>query len=79
MKAFIQQQLEQVIVLLQKQQILPEDIQPRIVIDRTKEKLHGDFASNLALILAKPAKKNPRVLAELIVKNLPASDIIIKT
>ncbi|WP_094751299.1 arginine--tRNA ligase [Psychromonas sp. CD1] len=79
MKAFIQQQLEQVIVLLQKQQIIPEDVQPRIVIDRTKEKSHGDFASNLALILAKPAKKNPRILAELIIKNLPSSDIIIKT
>lgn len=79
MKAFIQQQLEQVIVSLQTQQVLPQDIQPRIVIDRTKDKSHGDFASNLALMLAKPAKQNPRALAELIVKNLPASDLIIKT
>ena len=79
MKAFIQQQLEQAIVSLKKQQIVPEDIQPRIAIDRTKDKSHGDFANNLALMLAKPAKQNPRALAELIVKNLPESDLIIKT
>lgn len=79
MKVFIQQQLEQAIVSLKKQQIVPEDIQPRITIDRTKEKSHGDFANNLALMLAKPAKQNPRALAELIVKNLPESDLILKT
>ena len=79
MKAFIQQQLEQAIVSLKEQQIVPQDIQPRIAIDRTKDKSHGDFANNLALMLAKPAKQNPRALAELIVKNLPASDLIIKT
>ncbi|GLS92683.1 arginine--tRNA ligase [Psychromonas marina] len=79
MKAFIQQQLEQAIVSLKKQQIVPEDIQPRISIDRTKDKSHGDFANNLALMLAKPAKQNPRALAELIVSNLPESDLIIKT
>jgi arginyl-tRNA synthetase len=79
MKAFIQQQLEQAIVSLKKQHIVPEDIQPRIAIDRTKDKSHGDFANNLALMLAKPAKQNPRALAELIVKNLPESDLIIKT
>ena len=79
MKAHIQQLLEQAIVSLQTQNILPEDIQPRIAIDRTKDKSHGDFANNLALMLAKPAKQNPRALAELITENLPASDLILKT
>jgi len=79
MKAHIQQLLEQAIVSLQSQNILPDDIQPRIVIDRTKDKSHGDFANNLALMLAKPAKQNPRALAELITQNLPASDLISKT
>ena len=79
MKALIQQLLEQAIASLQEQQIIPADVQPRITIDRTKDKSHGDFANNLALMLAKPAKQNPRALAELIVKNLPASDLIIKT
>lgn len=79
MKAHIQQLLEKAIESLQKQEIIPEDIQPRIAIDRTKDKSHGDFANNLALMLAKPAKQNPRALAELIVQNLPASDLISKT
>jgi hypothetical protein len=79
MKAHIQQLLEQAIVSLQTQNILPEDIQPRIVIDRTKDKSHGDFANNLAMMLAKPAKQNPRALAQLICENIPASDLIVKT
>jgi len=79
MKTLIQNLLEQTVTLLQTQQILPADVQPRITIDRTKDKSHGDFASNLALMLAKPAKQNPRALAELIVKHLPCSELIIKT
>ena len=79
MKAHIQQLLEQAIVSLQAQKIIPEDIQPRIALDRTKDKSHGDFANNLALMLAKPAKQNPRALAELIIKNLPSSDLLLKT
>jgi len=78
MKAHIQQLLEQAIVSLQTQKILPEDIQPRITIDRTKDKSHGDFANNLALMLAKPAKLNPRALAELLVANIPHSDLVTK-
>ncbi|MCG6202163.1 arginine--tRNA ligase [Psychromonas antarctica] len=78
MKAHIQQLLEQAIVSLQTQNIIPEDIQLRIAIDRTKDKSHGDFANNLALMLAKPAKKNPRALAELIVANIPQSDLVTK-
>ncbi|MGJ8581994.1 MAG: arginine--tRNA ligase [Psychromonas sp.] len=79
MKALIQNLLEQAVASLQAQQLIPADVQPRIAIDRTKDKSHGDFANNLALMLAKPAKQNPRALAELIVKNLPASELVIKT
>ena len=78
MKAHIQQLLEQAIVCLIKQQIIPADIQPRINIDRTKDKSHGDYANNLALMLAKPAKQNPRRLAELILANIPESDLVAK-
>ena len=78
MKVQIQLLLEQSLAALQSQGVLPEAISPRILIDRTKDKSHGDFANNLALMLAKPAKLNPRALAELIVKNMPASDLIVK-
>ena len=78
MKAHIQQLLEQAVACLKTQKIIPADIQPRINIDRTKDKSHGDFANNLALILAKPAKQNPRALAQLIVSNIPDSALLIK-
>ena len=54
-------------------QILPADIAPRIQVDRTKDKTHGDLASNIAMTLAKAAKKSPRDIAELIIAALPAS------
>ena len=41
-----------------------------IVLERPKAAAHGDLACNIAMQLAKPLKKNPRVLAEAIVKFL---------
>lgn len=41
-------------------------------IERTRDKRFGDFASNIALVLAKKASQEPRRLAELIVSRLPA-------
>jgi arginyl-tRNA synthetase len=38
-----------------------------VSVDRTKRPEHGDFASNVALALAKPAGKQPRAVAEAIV------------
>lgn len=59
-------------------QVIPADTQPRINIDRTKDKSHGDLATNLAMMLAKPARKNPRELAQLIVDALPDSESVTK-
>ncbi len=42
-----------------------------ISVERAKRAEHGDFASNIALALAKPAGKAPRVVAEAIVARLP--------
>lgn len=49
-----------------------------IQIDAAKDKSHGDFATNLALILAKPLGEPPRAVAEMLVKNLPASAHVAK-
>ena len=78
MKVQIQQLLEQTVEILKQQQILPVDAAPRIQVDRTKDKSHGDFATNLAMMTAKPAKKNPRELAQLICQHLPAADFVSK-
>ncbi|HWZ62230.1 MAG TPA: arginine--tRNA ligase [Steroidobacteraceae bacterium] len=47
-----------------------------VVVERTKDAQHGDFASNLALRLAKAARKNPRELAAAIIAALPASPLV---
>lgn len=49
-----------------------------IQLSRTKDKAHGDFACNIALMLAKSAKMNPRQLAQKIVDNLPDDTLIDK-
>lgn len=58
---------------------LPADITPSIKIDRTRDKAHGDLASNIALTLAKPAGKNPRELAGLICDALPPAALVART
>ncbi len=73
MKNEIQTLLAQAVASLQANQTLPADISPDIQITRTKDASHGDFASNLAMILAKPVGKNPRVVAQSLIDALPAS------
>jgi arginyl-tRNA synthetase len=58
---------------------LPADTQPNIMIENTRDKSHGDFASNIALTLAKAAKTNPRALSQKICEALPASENVDKT
>jgi arginyl-tRNA synthetase len=45
-------------------------------VERTRDAQHGDFASNVALRLAKAARRNPRELAAAIVAALPASPLL---
>jgi arginyl-tRNA synthetase len=47
-------------------------------IERPKNSGHGDFSSNAAMQLARPLKRNPRELAQLILTELPASPLIAK-
>ncbi len=57
--------------------ILPADIvRPVVDIERTRDAAHGDFATNVALQLAKPARRNPRQLAQAILDALPSSELI---
>jgi arginyl-tRNA synthetase len=49
---------------------------PEIVLSKPKQKDHGDFATNLALALAKRVGKPSHDVAELIVHHLPPSDVV---
>jgi arginyl-tRNA synthetase len=55
---------------------LPDGIPSRVVVERPKIKEHGDYATNVALQLAKRAGVPPRELAELLAKELRQSAAI---
>jgi len=57
---------------------LPDGDPPSFVIERTKNRDHGDFATNAALLLAKPAARKPRDLAAALVAALPADPMLAK-
>ncbi len=57
--------------------LVPSPIDPEwISLERTRDPAHGDFASNVALRLAKAAKRSPRELAQAIVQAIPRNDLI---
>jgi arginyl-tRNA synthetase len=78
MKQKLEELILQAIETLKAEGILGLEITPHIMIERTRGAQHGDFASNLALVLAKPAKINPRHLAEKIIAALPQHDAVMK-
>ena len=78
MKEIIIQLLTQSVSNLQTQGLIPKNLTPSIVIEHTKDKQHGDLASNIALMLAKSVGKKPRELAEVLVQQLPESNVIKK-
>ena len=54
------------------------DTQPAITLDTPREKNHGDLATTLAMILAKPESKPPRKIAEIIISNVEDPDGILE-
>ena len=78
MKAYVQQLLETVVAGLKERGTLPVESAPNIQVDRTKDKAHGDLTTNLAMVMAKQAKMNPRQLAGEIIALLPTGDLVEK-
>ena len=79
MKDQLRALLLQAIDSLRNDSTLPADLAiPHFVIERTRSREHGDFATNLAMLLAKPARAKPRELAEKLVAALPANTLVAK-
>ncbi|TWI13630.1 arginine--tRNA ligase [Aerolutibacter ruishenii] len=77
MKATLRDQVAQAIDALRAAGTLPADLDtPDFVIERPKSRAQGDFSTNAAMLLAKPAKSNPRAMAQALLDALPASDDI---
>lgn len=51
---------------------------PQIMLEVPKDKNHGNFSSNLALVLAKSVRKSPRDTAQIIIANFPDNPYLSK-
>jgi arginyl-tRNA synthetase len=71
MKQQLAHLLAQAYAALQSQGMIPADHAVEILVERTRDRSHGDFASNLAMTLAKVARRKPRDIAEALVAALP--------
>ncbi|ENA33114.1 MULTISPECIES: arginine--tRNA ligase [Pseudomonas] len=76
MKDTIRQLIQNALERLTAEGILPDGLTPTIQVENTKDKSHGDFASNIAMMLAKPAGMKPRDLAEKLIAALPADSSV---
>ncbi|WP_110666887.1 arginine--tRNA ligase [Salinicola halophilus] len=79
MKETITELLHAAVAELKSSGELPADVDPAIKVEPTRDKAHGDYASNLALMLAKPAGAKPRDLAERLIAALPESAAVSRT
>ena len=76
MKQYIQSLLLQGVDGLKSAGAIPADFVPKIMVEASKDKTHGDYASNIAMLLRKPLGLAPREAAEKLVAALPESDRI---
>ncbi len=75
MKDHLRELVAQALLDLRREGKIPADLElPEFVIERTKSREHGDYATNIALVLGKRAGMNPMTLAEALVRNMDASD-----
>lgn len=78
MKQIIEALIHQAVTSLQASGDLQIDTLPNITVERTRDAQHGDFATNVAMVLAKAARTNPRQLAEKLIAALPKHEAVLK-
>ncbi len=77
MKVQLRELVLQAIHALQNDATLPSGLAvPGFVIERARSREHGDFACNVAMLLAKPARTRPRELAEKLVAAMPSNTLV---
>lgn len=73
MRAHIEELIHQAVGYLKRDGKLPRDVEPEFQVDQPRDPAHGDYACNIALILARTVGRKPREIAEMIVARLPGS------
>ncbi|MDT8860480.1 arginine--tRNA ligase [Alkalihalobacillus sp. MEB130] len=61
---------EEIVAAVQEAGLASAEEIPEVILETPKEKSHGDYATNMAMQLARVAKKAPRVIAEELVAQL---------
>ncbi|MDR1160118.1 MAG: arginine--tRNA ligase [Syntrophomonadaceae bacterium] len=54
---------------------IPSGFTPEFTIEKPREKAHGDFACNVAMLLARFAHRPPREIALMLIAHMQASDL----
>jgi arginyl-tRNA synthetase len=78
MKETVSDLLQSALAALQSEGTLPADQTYIPQVGSTKDKSHGDYACNIALVAAKTAGCAPRKLAEMLIGKLPESSAVEK-
>lgn len=78
MKELIENLIKESISTINQDGAIAPELLTKIRVDRTKDRAHGDFATNIAMMLSKPLKKNPREIAQSLIDNLPKDEHISK-
>jgi arginyl-tRNA synthetase len=78
MKETVTELLQSSLATLQSEGVLPADQTFTPQVGNTKDKAHGDYACNIALVASKAAGCAPRKLAEALVERLPESAAVAK-
>lgn len=78
MKLQIQQLVSQALERIAADGVIPADQIPKPIIERARDTQYGDFACNVAMVLAKIARTKPRDLAEKLMAAMPASELVEK-
>jgi len=74
MKQRLETQLNAAVKKLLEEFPISTDVEYLVELERVKDSNHGDYASNIAMVLAKPLKKSPRDIATAITNLFPDSD-----
>lgn len=75
MKAHLRELVAQALLDLRREGKIPADLElPDYVIERSKSREHGDYATNVALLLSKRVGMNPMALAEALIASIDSSD-----
>ena len=78
MKDYIQQLLNTAVKKIDTANEVPEALLSKIRVDRTKDRAHGDYATNAAMIISKPLHMKPADIAAKLIEAVDHDDRIAK-